>query len=71
MGTNLKIFENPVASEFSKSCRKNIRQAINKGISYKITEQPDNLETFEKNFNYSTMDRNHATDYYYFPKEYF
>ena len=70
LGTNLKIFENPVASEFSKSCRKNIRQAINKGISYKITEQPDNLETFEKIY-YSTMDRNHATDYYYFPKEYF
>ena len=30
LGTNLKQFEDPVASEFSKSCRKNIRQAIKK-----------------------------------------
>lgn len=70
LGTNLKEFENPLTSEFSKSCRKNIRQALNKGISYQITEHPDNLENFKKIY-YSTMDRNHATDYYYFPEEYF
>ena len=70
LGTDLKKFENPIASEFSKSCRKNIRQAVNKGVSYKITKSPENLSTFEKCY-YSTMDRNHATDYYYFPKEYF
>lgn len=70
LGTDLKKFENPIASEFSKSCRKNIRQAVNKGVSYKITKSPENLSSFEKCY-YSTMDRNHATDYYYFPKDYF
>ena len=70
LGTNLKDFEDPVKSEFSKSCRKNIRQAINKEISYKITKGPDDLNTFRKIY-YSTMDRNHATDYYYFPEQYF
>lgn len=70
LGTNLKDFEDPVNAEFSKGCRKNIRQAINKGISYKITKGPDNLDTFREIY-YSTMDRNHATDYYYFPEQYF
>lgn len=70
LGTNLKKYEDPVKSEFSKSCRKNIRQAINKGISYRITVKPEHLETF-KEIYYSTMKRNHATDYYYFPNEYF
>lgn len=70
LGTNLNKFDDPVASEFSKHCRKNIRQALRKGISYKITKSPDNLNTFRKIY-YSTMDRNHATDYYYFPERYF
>lgn len=70
LGTNLKDFEDPVISEFGKGCRKNIRQALRNGISYKITEKPTNLKTFEKIY-YSTMDRNNATDYYYFQDEYF
>ena len=70
LGTNLKDFDDPIMAEFGKSCRKNIRQGINKGITYRITERPEDLTVFEKVY-YSTMDRNHATDYYYFPKEYF
>ena len=70
LGTNLKEFDEPVNSEFSKSCRKNIRQAINKGITYKITKAPENIHNF-KEIYYSTMDRNNATDYYYFQDEYF
>lgn len=70
LGTNLKEFDEPVNSEFSKSCRKNIRQAINKGITYKVTKAPDNIHNF-KEIYYSTMDRNNATDYYYFQDEYF
>lgn len=60
----------PVQNQFGKSCRKNIRQAINKGISYKVTKSPETLENF-KEIYYSTMDRNNATDYYYFDDEYF
>lgn len=70
LGTNLKKFDEPVQAEFSKSCRKNIRQAINKGITYKITQAPENIHNF-KEIYYSTMDRNNATDYYYFDDKYF
>ncbi len=69
LGTNLE-YEDPVKIEFSKSCRKNIRQAINKGITYKITQRPENIHKF-KEIYYSTMKRNNATDYYYFEDEYF
>lgn len=68
--TNLKDYEDPVQSQFSKNCRKSIRQAINKGIAYKITEAPEDLTSF-KQIYYETMNRNNATDYYYFDDEYF
>ncbi|WP_369361475.1 peptidoglycan bridge formation glycyltransferase FemA/FemB family protein [Priestia megaterium] len=70
LGTNLKDFEDPFQIEFSKSCRKNIRKALNKGVSFKIVEKPSNVKEF-KEIYYSTMDRNNATDYYYFDGEYF
>lgn len=70
LGTNLKDFEEPIKEEFSKSCRKNIRQALNKGVTYKITEAPSDIHDFKKIY-YSTMDRNKATDYYYFGDKYF
>lgn len=59
-----------VQNQFGKSCRKNIRQAINKGISFKVTKSPEDYKTFEYIY-YSTMDRNNATEYYYFEDEYF
>lgn len=70
LGTNLEKYEDPVQEEFSKSCRKNIRQCKNKGITFKVTENPENISKF-KEIYYSTMDRNKATDYYYFDDEYF
>lgn len=70
VGTNLADFEDPFQAEFSKSCRKNIRRAMRDGVSYKITVNPDNLDKF-KDIYYSTMDRNDASDYYYFDDEYF
>lgn len=68
--TNLKDYDDPVKSEFSKNCRKSIRQAINKGITYKIIEAPDDLNSL-KNIYYETMNRNNATEYYYFADKYF
>ena len=62
--------EDVIQNQFSKSARKNIRRALNKGITYKITKTPDNINSF-KEIYYSTMDRNNATDYYYFDDEYF
>lgn len=70
LGTNLKDFDDPFQSEFSKSCRKVIRRALRAGISYKIEENPDNINQFIDIY-YSTMDRNEANEYYYFDDEYF
>lgn len=70
LGTNLERYEDPVKLEFSKSCRKNIRQALKKGVTYKITKAPDSIHDFKKIY-YSTMNRNNATEYYYFEDEYF
>ena len=62
--------EDPITNQFGKSCRKNIRQALNRGVSYKVTKNPESIGSF-KEIYYSTMDRNNATDYYYFDDEYF
>lgn len=70
VGTNLADFEDPFQSEFSKSCRKNVRRALRDGITYRITEKPSNINNF-KEIYYSTMDRNDASDFYYFDDEYF
>lgn len=70
LGTNLRDYEDPVQSEFSKRCRKNIRQAINKGVTYQIKYQPEDLSSFQEVY-YATMKRNEASDYYYFDEAYF
>ncbi|TPE68981.1 GNAT family N-acetyltransferase [Halalkalibacterium halodurans] len=70
VGTNLSYFDDPFRSEFSKSCRKNIRKALKEGVTYRVTEKPDDISAFKKIY-YSTMDRNNATDYYYFDDNYF
>ena len=59
-----------IQNQFGKSARKNIRQALNKGVTYKIIEKPTDISIF-KDIYYSTMDRNNAIDYYYFDDEYF
>lgn len=70
VGTNLGISDNPLEMEFSKSCKKNIRRALNKGLYYKVIEHPENLLEF-KAIYYETMDRNNAEKFYYFNDEYF
>lgn len=70
LGTNIAAYDNPIVSEFSKSCRKSIRQALNKGVTYRVTESPDNIGSF-KEIYYSTMERDNASEFYYFKGEYF
>lgn len=70
LGTNLKDYDDPVQSEFSKSCRQNIRKKLEMGMNYRVTINPTNFEQFKKCY-YSTMERNEATDYYYFDDDYF
>lgn len=70
LGTNLADNEDPIQSEFSKGCRKSIRQALRKGISYRVTKSPDNIDSFIDIY-YSTMKRDNAKEFYYFGNEYF
>ena len=69
VGTNLES-DDPVANEFSKSARKYVRRAVRNGVIWRVTEGPRDVSQFVDIY-YSTMDRNNATDYYYFPLEYF
>lgn len=70
VGTNLKDFEDPFQSEFSKSCRKEVRRSLRDGVTYRITKAPEDISNFEAIYA-QTMDRNHAADYYYFEPSYF
>lgn len=62
--------EDPFTSEFSKGARKTTRQALKKGFTWEIIESPSELELFKKVYK-DTMDRNKASDFYYFDDYYF
>lgn len=70
VGTKINCDKDPVQEEFSKSARKSTRRVLNSGVTYRITENPDNIHNF-KEIYYSTMDRNNASEYYYFDDDYF
>lgn len=70
VGTNLCAFDDPVAREFSKTAKKNVRKAMGEGVQYRVMENPDNLDAF-KDIYYTTMKRKNADDYYFFGDEYF
>ena len=70
VGTNLKDYENPMQSEFSKTARREVRKAESAGVTCTINLHPDNLDVFRKLYE-ETMDRNHANEMYYFPDEYY
>lgn len=56
--------------EFSKSTRKRIRKSLREGLSYEVTSKPKDFHSF-KEIYYSTMDRNEASEFYFFDEEYF
>ncbi len=70
VATNLFSYDDPFMSEFSKSCRKNVRRGLRAGLDYEIDTNPTSLEEFYKIY-YETMDRNQAKDIYYFDEKYF
>lgn len=70
VATVLKDKEDPFMEEFGKSSRKLIRKILKEDISYEVIENPDDLDKFIKIY-YDTMDRNDASDFYYFTEEYF
>jgi len=70
VGTNLKSFDDPVQSEFSKSARKEYRRAVKAGVSCTVHPRPDDLSVFRRLYE-ETMERNNAGAMYYFPDEYY
>lgn len=70
LATNLEKYEDPVLSEFSKSCRKEIRRVLASGVGYRVTEKPESLEEFKRIY-YLNMERKNASEYYFFDDEYF
>ena len=69
VGTSLES-DDPVESEFSKSARKTIRRALKDGVGWRVTKGPRDVSKFIEIY-YSTMDRDHARENYYFPRQYF
>lgn len=68
--TNLADTEDPILTEYSASCRRDIRHALKAGVEYRVIGHPENLKDF-KELYYSTMQRNEAAAIYYFNDEYF
>ena len=69
VGTSLES-DDPVADEFSKSARKTVRRAMKDGVGWRVTKGPRDVSGFVEIY-YSTMDRDHARENYYFPPTYF
>jgi len=69
VGTNLTL-KDPIGEEFSSSCRRNIKKALNGGVKYEVITSPTQMDEFTGIY-YETMGRNSAASYYYFPEEYF
>lgn len=68
--TVLADSDDPFLSEYSASCRRDIRHALKAGVEYKVVVAPDDLENF-KELYYSTMKRVEADSVYFFSDHYF
>ena len=70
LATNLENYDDPFQEEFSKSTKKTVRRVLNSGVTYRITERPENLEEFKRVY-YLNMERKEASEYYFFDDQYF
>lgn len=68
--TRLADSADPLMSEYSASVRRDIRKGLKRGVEYKVTVNPENLDRFRELY-FETMKRNEADDYYYFDEAYF
>ncbi|AIY06243.1 hypothetical protein Plano_2278 [Planococcus sp. PAMC 21323] len=69
-GTNLKDFDDPIKSEFSRSKQKSVQKALKAGVEYRVIVNPPDLKEF-KHLYYETMNRRGAASVYYFDDAYF
>lgn len=56
--------------KYEHKVRKNVKKALNNGLEICIEQNLNHLDEFLEIY-YATMDRNQATDYYYFKRSYF
>jgi len=54
VGTDLERSEDPLM-EFSKSCRSRIRKALREGVTYRITVEPNNLDSFKRIYRFKPL----------------
>ena len=62
--------DDPIRTEFSKSRKKYIGQAIRKGVTADIIKNPEDISSFKKIY-FKTMERRGAKEYYFFRDDYF
>lgn len=62
--------EDPFLEEFSKGARKTTRQALNKGFTWELVQNPIELDVFKKVYT-NTMQRHNASEFYFFGDKYF
>lgn len=68
--TTSLVGDRVIEREFSKRTRKKIRHNIRAGIDVTSRESPVRFEDFKRIYS-QTMNRNEASDFYYFTDEYF
>lgn len=56
--------------QFTSECRNRIKNARKRGVSVEIDESCEHIDEFIRLY-YMTMDKNKASDYYYFDRDYF
>ena len=72
LATNIKDYDDPVQSEFSKSAKKTAKTVLKKGVSFKLIDKPTvtDMEEFKRIY-YLNMKRKDAEEFYYFDDQYF
>ncbi|WP_142825915.1 GNAT family N-acetyltransferase [Planococcus soli] len=68
--TRLAGIDDPILTEYSASCRRDIRHGLKAGVEYRVIDHPENLKDFKELYT-STLQRNDADSVYYFDDEYF
>lgn len=59
-----------INSQFTPDCRNMIRKAAKKGVKVEVDEECTRMAEFVPLY-FKTMDKHHASDYYYFEPDYF
>ncbi|SFQ35978.1 lipid II:glycine glycyltransferase FemX [Salibacterium halotolerans] len=70
-GLDLSNSYEVIKTNYSSMSRRNVRKAERQGLYCRVVEKtPENIHTFMQMYH-ETMDRNHASSYYYFDYDFF